>query len=212
MSGMVSNKKILNTTLILFLVSAVHQSAFAFTPTLTPSGALVKWPGQPKFNLAGNSTNRSGMKSTDFYQAVVNGMERWAQASGGAVGFDYWQGTDRSIYTPASTYDGLSSIYFASNSTPASTGDSHLNANVLGLTQVWYNTDNGQILEADIALNDRNFYFSNNPSDTSGYGSNKTSFHNGLPSVYIENVITHEIGHAFGLSHSGGLQSTMLFM
>ena len=148
------------------------------------------------------------MDPADFYQAVVRSLQRWATASDGAVGFDYWQGTDPSIYIPSSEYNGLSSIYFASHAS----ADPHLTSNVLGLTQVWYNTDNGQILEADIALNDRNFYFTNDPSDTSGYGSGKVTYRGGRPKVFIENVITHEIGHAFGLSHSGGLQSTMLFM
>ena len=140
----------------------------------------------------------------------MRGLQRWQAASSGRVSFDYWQGTNPKIYVPNSDYNGLSSIYFASNATR----DPHLSPNVLGLTQVWYDTSTGQILETDVVLNDKNFHFTTNPQDTSGYGSGGPSSNSrrGMNNVFIENVLTHELGHAFGLSHSGGLQSTMLFM
>src|SRR5205085_9974288 len=74
-------------------------------------------------------------------------------------------------------------------------------------------TTTGRILETDIVLNDLNFRFSTDPRDTSGYGSGgPPGRRGGMSKVFIENVLTHELGHALGLSHSGGLQSTMLFM
>jgi hypothetical protein len=178
---------------------------YAYTPTLTQDGKPVRWQGEARLELAGNPSNQSGLSPGDFFTAVTQGLQRWKAASGGTVDFDYWQGTDPSVYEPNSDYNGLSSIYFAS----AARGASGLSSNVLGLTQVWYDTDNGQILETDIVLNDQNYHFTMNPRDTSGYGS---STGGAGRNVYVGNVITHELGHAFGLSHSGGLQSTMLFM
>ncbi|MGK5083738.1 carboxypeptidase regulatory-like domain-containing protein, partial [Bdellovibrionota bacterium FG-1] len=87
-----------------------------------------------------------------------------------------------------------------------------LSPNVLGLTQVWYNTDTGEIMETDVVLNDVDFKFTTNPQDTSGFGTSTSSFSSGKNNVFIENVLSHEFGHAYGLSHSGGLQSTMLYM
>lgn len=182
--------------------------AHAFTPTVTPGGLPVRWKPGFKFNLAGNPTNQTGLSDQDFFAAVTRGLRRWESAGNGSVRFDYWQGTNSSTYEPDSEYNGLSSIYFASNAR----GDPHLSPNVLGLTQVWYDTGTGEILEADIVLNDRDFRFTTDPSDTSGYGLGSTRFVFGRNNVFVENVITHELGHAIGLSHSGMLQSTMLFM
>ena len=187
---------------------ALSTSVLAYTPTIAPNGSSVRWRGPVKFNVAGNPQNLNGISAESFYSAVVRSLQRWSVASENNVRFDYWQGTDRGIYEPDSEYNGLSSVYFSSNAK----SDPHLSPNVLGLTQVWYNTDTGEILESDTVLNDRDFRFTTNPKDTSGYGSSATSFSAGRTNVYIENVLTHELGHALGLSHSGGLQSTMLFM
>jgi hypothetical protein len=184
------------------------NDALAYTPTLMGNGGGVRWHGEAKLNLAGNPVNRNGIDAGRFYAAAVRSLQRWQQASGGAATFDYWQGADRGIYEADSEYNGLSSLYFASNAQV----DPHLSPNVLGLTQVWYNTDNGEIIETDIVLNDRDFRFTTDPRDTSGFGSSNLSYTSARNTVYIENVLTHELGHAFGLSHSGGLQSTMLFM
>jgi hypothetical protein len=183
-------------------------NAFAYTPTVSPGGRAVRWPGMPHLNMAGNPANQTGFPDHLFRSAIVRSLQRWAHASAGAVEFDYWQGTDPRTYEPNSSFNGLSSIYFASNAGR----DGQLSPSVLGLTQVWYNTDNGQILETDTVLNDRDFEFTSDPTDTSGYGSGGGQSGNARPKVYIENVVTHELGHAYGLSHSGNLQATMLFM
>lgn len=183
----------------------IPETAQAYTPTITGGGTVVRWKGPVHLYLAGNPGNIIGFDSGSFYGSVVRGLQRWKAASNGGVSFDYWQGTDPVVYEANSDYNGLSSIYFASQSR---TG---LPSNVLGLTQVWYNTDTGQILETDIALNDSSYTFTSNPRDTSGYGSTGGGSGSGTR-VFIENVITHELGHALGLAHSGGLQSTMLFM
>ncbi|OFZ19900.1 MAG: hypothetical protein A2X94_14685 [Bdellovibrionales bacterium GWB1_55_8] len=187
--------------------------AGAYTPTTAPNGAAVRWVGNPKLNFAGNPQNQRGFAAEELRASAVRGLQRWQAASGGGVSFDYWQGTDPSIYSPNSDYNGLSSIYFASAQSGSSSSTSgSLSPNVLGLTQVWYNTDTGEVLEADIVLNDRDFQFTSNVSDTSGFGTGKTEVWGGRNQVFIDNVLTHELGHAIGLSHAGGLQSTMLFM
>lgn len=167
-------------------------TASAYVATLSKEGVSVRWPGTPRLNLAANTTNRSGISSSALFNMVTRGLQRWKQASGGFIQFDYWQGSDTAIYEPNNGYNGLSSLYFASN------GGTQLDSNILGYTQAWYDPGSGTILEADIVINDRNFRFTTSPQDPTG--------------IYFENVLTHELGHAFGLSHSGILQSTMLYL
>ena len=177
--------------------------AQAYTFTRDSTGKFVKWSGHPRYNLAGNPQNKSGVDSKVFQRAVIKGLQRWQEASAGKVEFAYWQGTNNKDFEPNSHYNGLSSIYFASHS-----GES-LDRGLIALTQTWYDTKTGQIFEADIVLNDHFFTFTNEASHTTGGGNGRNR---GGREVFIENAITHELGHALGLGHSSHLQSTMLFM
>lgn len=182
--------------------------ARAYVPTVTQAGIPIRLKTPVHLNYVGNPTNSSDLSPDHFFQAVVAGLQRWKSASEGTIGFDYWQGSDSTLYPPNSDFNGTASIYFASNS-PSST---HLTENVLGMAQVWYNPDTGEISESDIVINDLAFRFTNDPTDSSGFGAKSTVFTDTKSNVYIQNVVTHELGHAIGLSHSGGMQSTMLFM
>jgi hypothetical protein len=68
---------------------------------------------------------------------------------------------------------------------------------VIGLTEISYN-NSGAINRAVIYLND-NYTFTNTPSSFGG------------GNVYLGDVVTHELGHLFGLSHSEVLRSSMFY-
>ncbi len=194
---------------VLGLFGAVYSS-HAYTFTRADNGSTVRWPtleSSPNqaiyLAFGGNPSNRSGLNSLSVYQMVVRSLQVWKEAAGETVTFDYWQGDETETYIPNSDLNGTSSIYFTSGKSDSAEA---LGSNIIGLTQMWYEVDSGVLKETDIALNDVNFVFTSSPSDTTGSGSGVTTGNR----VYIGNVITHEMGHALGLSHSGSAQSTML--
>ena len=67
---------------------------------------------------------------------------------------------------------------------------------VLGVTEVSYATS-GDINSATIYLNEQNYNFTATPGMSHG------------STVYLKDVVTHEMGHFLGLGHSEVLDSTM---
>jgi hypothetical protein len=163
------------------------QAALSYTLMRGESGVPIRWPGKVKLEILGNPKNQSGISPEAFRKAAIHSLQVWQEASPEGVGFAYWQGSDPKTYEPSNQYNGVSSVYFASNDL---SGDSGVDSGVIGMTQVWFYPDSGEIIETDIVLNDIHFSFGKN--------------------VDLQDVLTHEMGHALGLSHSGSIHSTML--
>ena len=65
----------------------------------------------------------------------------------------------------------------------------------VALTSVFYDTETGEILDVDIEFNAEYFEFTTQTEDA----------------VYdIQSVLTHEVGHVFGLGHSTVVGATMI--
>jgi len=85
---------------------------------------------------------------------------------------------------------GINSISFKSDFSEYGSG-------VVGVTEVTYNSG-GVIQKADIFLND-NYNFKSTPGIYGGYD------------VFLGDVVTHELGHMLGLSHSEVLDASMFY-
>ena len=71
------------------------------------------------------------------------------------------------------------------------------------ITTVWHSKSTGEILDADILVNEEHFPW----ADCGMAGCDDAP--DGLPFVDLRNVMTHEAGHFFGLAHSQILAATM---
>ncbi len=169
---------------------------------MTRHGVPVRWQSrQPQF--VANPENSSGLPSHEVFHSFTRALQRWRKASQERLDFHYWQGTEHSVFAPESRLNGYSTIYFASQ---ADSSEVALDSSILGLTQVWFDSATGEVLEADIILNDRDHQFGRVREGA------LPSRSEGSPApISLDNVITHELGHAFGLAHSAAMQSTMFF-
>jgi len=98
-----------------------------------------------------------------------------------------------SLNSTAKVYETSSSI----NQIHFSSDMSIFGPDVIGVTEINYNVE-GAISQATITLND-SYRFTSDQSSYQGMD------------VYLGDVVTHELGHMFGLSHSEVLDSSMFY-
>jgi hypothetical protein len=152
----------------------IALSAMAHTSNKSDSGQELFWPST-SLNLRVGSNSKS-LTNTQVQNILQNSLNQWNPASTAKIQIN---GASRN------------SLTFTQNSDIFGSG-------VVGVTQITYGTS-GAITQADIILNERNYTFTTNPSDTLG------------ATVYLGDVLTHELGHFVGLSHSEVLESTMFY-
>jgi hypothetical protein len=181
--------------LLLLLVAGIAfgGNAFAYVRTMSASGRPLYWPN-PSLSLRGNPINTSGLSEAQVSALFTSAFSSWS-VSGSRAGFSYSQSTANSV---GGGQDGANSVYFATQ------GGRTLDWGVVAVTEVLYYTSSGQIAEADMIFNDRQFKFTANAGDTG------TSI-GGRTAIYLPDVATHEAGHALGLDHSLVNLSSMIY-
>lgn len=166
--------------------------ARAYVLSADSLGRNKTWPiSTPEF--IAHAGNANGLSASSVFSSITNSLHYWKHAGTTSMGFDYRQGT--TTVNPAVSYDGRNVIYFQSQ------GGGGLGAGVIGVTYLY--SSGSAILETDIVFNDRDFRFTTNPADTTNLS--------GSSRVFLESVATHELGHAYGLSHSNSQQSSMMW-
>lgn len=177
-------------SLYVFNASLGHAYTFQMNSN---NGQPYSW-GQPvKPTFIANPTNLSGLSAAQVFTAFTNSLQRWKYSGSANIDFIFSQSAGNSANA---NIDGVNRVFFTSQTSAGF----KLGSGTLGVTSSVFTGSN--IIEADIWFNDESFNFTANPTDSTAFNA---------PNVFLESVATHEFGHAFGLAHSGVLQSAMTF-
>ena len=124
------------------------------------------------------------------FEAIQNSFANWRNVNESEIDFEF---------TGATTNEASSA---SDNRNVVRWVNSNIASGVFAVTITTFDTSSGQITDADMELNDRDFTW-----DTLGPGGASGV----LGRAMIENVVTHEIGHVLGLDHPNNAQATMFF-
>lgn len=124
------------------------------------------------------------------FEAIQNSFSAWRNINESRIDFEFAGATSN----PATSASDRRNVLRWVNSNIA-TG-------VFAVTITTFDTSNGQITDADMQLNDRDFTWDTlGPAGTSGV----------IGRAMIESVVTHELGHFIGLDHPNNAQATMFY-
>jgi hypothetical protein len=124
------------------------------------------------------------------FEAVQNSFANWRNVNESEIDFEFTTATTNAV---TSASDNRNVIYWKS---------SNITSGVFAVTITTFETATGQIVDADMELNDRDFTWDTlGPTGTTGI----------IGRAMIESVVTHELGHFIGLDHPNNAQSTMFF-
>lgn len=168
--------------LILFSLGLFFiREAIAYVPSLTSQLKPLYWPkNKTAISLNYNPINSSSILEDEIQEIFSDAINEWGAVSGSNISFSLKKNLNIGDNTK-------NEIFFTDD-------PSLFGAGVVGIALVSYKDSTGEIIEADIALN-----------DSVDFSTDKDS------SLYLGNVVTHEVGHFLGLGHEPTLEATMFY-
>ncbi len=177
----VNNLKKYSSIIFVFVFClSLSTNTYSYVRNITSGDAFVRWPDSISLmDVYINTASSNNMLASDVETIVTDSIAQWNGKS---------RMTIRKNLTNLTNQESVNEIYF-------STDPSVFNGlGVVGVTQVIFKNNTGEILEADIIINDNSIF----STDILSIG-------------YLGNVITHELGHFLGLGHSQVIGSSMFY-
>lgn len=159
-------------------------------------GPLLHWKsGCVSFDLQKDGSPKRGITYDDAHAAIVQAFEQWLNAD---CGNGQVPSISISDYGPVECHKAeynqdapnANIVMFRDQDWPYDNA-----IDTLALTTLIFDAENGEIFDADIEVNT--------------YQSDMTTGPVGVRDVDLHSVLTHEVGHFLGLSHSQSAGSTM---
>ena len=166
-------------------------NSYGFVRSFSSLGTNYRWAERDATQLELSVvTDNNDSISKESVEAIVGFSIRQWSNNQGDVAVTWVPGTNE-----PGDVDGQNDLYF--------TSEDIFGSGVLAITVVAYLPATGRLVEADIIVNDRISY-SADASDTKNVQVRGGSY-------FLGDVLTHEMGHFFGLSHGQVHGSTMTF-
>jgi hypothetical protein len=162
-------------------------------------------PGNPPLSVTMEIMPLPEGFSDELIEAAARGVERWAEVQGVSINISVARPGPEDVYdgewaSRFATPDGRNTIEFLADDWPF-----FIPINVLAFSSA-HTDDEGRILEADIYCNARDYRWMVFNEQGSFPALAKMNI------VDAEAVITHEMGHVFGIDHSQYNWASMYFL
>lgn len=151
-----------------------------------PAKRFLRWDTtRGPIRVVLNPNGSADLPIASVETALKNAMNQWQNVPGQSASFAY---AGRSSAAVANDSDMINSVLWIENNWP-------YGASVAAITRFsFFVSDPPFLADADILLNGQNFRWSLNPS---------------AGSLHPQQILTHELGHLLGLSHSANFNATM---